>query len=556
MTKFLILAVIVMVVAGGFFIDHSDDGSDYTILESEENIVEGLIIETNDTNPSMGHATEKDQVLKVADGKVSYSVDKSYKYDVPVDLSFQLKDFAPNGYITYFDYTSSELPEEITVTVIDDVYVLNGNYGRTYLDDQIYIGFTDLAIEYDGKTVISVEGHIDVYVSTPDDYGFIETIADLETVDENILGTGGVYTYAVLTADLEEFYAAAIWTWDASKFEGCDIKESQGKIGEVDAIVYTINGASKGFEYKDFKVYTYQGYCLKLYGMVKDDPNGEFFSEFRVVKLYIQEPEPESPYRVLESTDNITEGMRLEINGSLDVAQTASSYTEVDRIDGDTVYYTATTKTDFLEPGVTTLQGDDFGPMGDYIGFNYVAGDIPETVTVTADGNKYTLNGSYEMDYKDFHRQYAFDNLTIELGTESIISVNGGFEIEFTALDGSKDYYSMEASIVTIDGIVTGTGSLIYVMESNIAAKFFYKLSLISYNEDRYEGCTITESYEEFEGITATVYTVNGVTDMAEYQDFDVYVYEGFIIKETGLVKHLFGEEFLQYDNLTDIYVG
>ena len=248
--------------------------------------------------------------------------------------------------------------------------------------------------------------------------------------------------------------------------------------------------------------------------------------------------------------------MRLEINGSLDGAQTASSYTEVDHIDGDTVYYTATTKTDFYEPGVTTLQGDDFGPMGDYIGFNYVAGDIPETVTVTADGNKYTLNGSYEMDYKDFHRQYAFDNLTIELGTESILSVNGGFEIEFTALDGSKDYYSMEASIVTIDGIVTGTGSLIYIMESNIAAKFFYKLSLISYNEDRYEGCTITESYEEFEGITATVYTVNGVTDMAEYQDFNVYVYEGFIIKETGLVKHLFGEEFLQYDNLTDIYVG
>jgi hypothetical protein len=68
----------------------------------------------------------------------------------------------------------------------------------------------------------------------------------------------------------------------------------------------------------------------------------------------------------------------------------------------------------------------------------------------------------------------------------------------------------------------------------------FYGIALVEYDQSKYDGATITDRQEKFGNVDCTIHTVNGtVPDPAVtvYDGYDVYVYDGYIIKYSGKVN-------------------
>ena len=251
------------------------DHGDLTILDSDENIAQGLTItyEIKDSD-GRGHADAKTVVTEVTGDEVKFI--NTYKGRWNNETSIGLESFSKSSFP--FDYTdSSEIPEGVTVKKDGNSYIINGEY--TYFD---YIKYTskDLIITLDGTGAVkSVSGQVtDEYTDTMDE-GNYETITDIFTYR-----TEGSVLYADWEFDgsahcdmaRDEFFAeSVIYTYSPDLYEGATITESTDRIGDLTVKVYTVNGDVQSGEstekYEDYKVYVYGKYIISISGKIDGD---------------------------------------------------------------------------------------------------------------------------------------------------------------------------------------------------------------------------------------------------------------------------------------------
>ena len=254
-----LLAVVVVAAAGAgayyfFFMDHSD----YTLLDSEDNIKAGLTIESDMKSPD-DDMKGKYVVKSVEDTKVTFSYDSTS--EGTSDDVYELSDFKPS--LMDFDYTG-DAPSGVTVVKDGNVYTINGKYTSsiaTYTYD-------NLKITYDGSSVTAVSGWWHTKYTSDSS----ERQVDLSTNDGKVIANFKYTGSGTQEIAKSNFFKAMFISYDASDYYGADIKESKENIGGVNATVYTINGTdSHGDSYDNLKIYTYKGLMIKGDGKI----NGE-----------------------------------------------------------------------------------------------------------------------------------------------------------------------------------------------------------------------------------------------------------------------------------------
>ena len=270
--KIMTIALVVAVIAilgGMLYAMHKDDGKcDYTLLDSSDNVKAGFTAEFESTDHN-GTLHSKRVVEKVEDG---YAYNTLF-YDVNNIESVIEKDrFLPENYA--FDYTSDDLPEGIDVEQVGSVYKITGStegYHTTY----IY----ELSIFYADGKVYNVQGTLKEHYSTDtaDEYGVIT----YETKNE------GVFEYFSYTGWEEwrwsvDTYMEKLGPFDPDSYPGATVED--GRYGGVDVEIYTFNGEKSEIEYKDYKIYVYNGHALKMNGTIID--NGIEYKQNWEMKIY------------------------------------------------------------------------------------------------------------------------------------------------------------------------------------------------------------------------------------------------------------------------------
>ena len=251
---------------------------DLTILDSDENIVQGLTLtyKIEDSN-GKGSADAKTVVTEVTGNDVKFVNTYNGRWNNETDIG--LESFSKSE--TLFDYTdSSEIPEGVTVKKEGDSYIINGGYTEEYGIDYTKYTFKDLIITLDAtEAVKSVSGQMtDEYTYTIDD-GNYEEFTD-------------VYTYrtenSVLYADWEFegsahcditkdgfFEESVIYAFSPDDYQGAAITESSGKLGGLVVKVYTVNGEvdTGGLteKYENYKIYVYGKYIISASGKIDGD---------------------------------------------------------------------------------------------------------------------------------------------------------------------------------------------------------------------------------------------------------------------------------------------
>lgn len=155
-----IIAVIGAAVCGLTIIKGKDTGyaSDYTLLDSDDNVGPGLVITKEVSKGNDYRYTLTSSVNgRHADGRVVYTSE----YSAEAQDSDSFDNYAPNkAGVAWIDYTSSDLPEGITVTVSGNVYTINGKYVKGGQGSTATYTFKDLAINYRQSSVQSVQGKL------------------------------------------------------------------------------------------------------------------------------------------------------------------------------------------------------------------------------------------------------------------------------------------------------------------------------------------------------------------------------------------------------------
>ena len=287
MNKSEILIVVciaaLLIVVGAFFVmptqnNGSVDHGDLTILDSDENIVQGLTLTytIHDSN-GKGNADAKTVVTEVTGDDVKFI--NTYNGRWNNETGIELSSFSKSEF--YFDYTdSSVIPEGVTVKKEGDSYRINGEYIERYDPDYAKYTCKDLIITLDStEAVKSVSGQItDEYTYTID--------------EENYEKYTDVYTYktknSTLYADWEfvgsahcnftrdEFFGeSVIYVFSKDDYEGATITESSEKLGDLVVKVYTVNGevhtGMSTEKYEDYKVYVYGKYIVSVSGKIDGD---------------------------------------------------------------------------------------------------------------------------------------------------------------------------------------------------------------------------------------------------------------------------------------------
>ena len=156
------------------------------------------------------------------------------------------------------------------------MYTIDGKYtfySSTYTYDS-------LKITFDGSFVTSVRGeYSSVY------QGSTSTSSSeykIDTKDGELTGTIRWTNEYSDYCSVAGFYGDMLYAYSDSSYSepGLDVKESKGRVWNVETDHYTINGTtSTSTEYKDFEVDVYNDYILRSEGKV----NGEDY----VLKVYI-----------------------------------------------------------------------------------------------------------------------------------------------------------------------------------------------------------------------------------------------------------------------------
>ena len=282
--KILIVVVVAVVaIAGGvaafLMLGNGSEShdSDYTLLDSNDNIKKGLTIELTGKY-SGGNMESKYVVDSVTDGKVGYSA-KMVAKDVPAGGSITLSYFNPDQF--RFDYTDeSDIPEGIEVKHDGDTYKITGEQKETS-----YGEFTiayDLSIKYVDDEVTAVNGSMEM---TQKREGHIYEIKyNFKMSGDNLKVTGDTNQEDKDECDVDDYYGRAMTEFEMDDYKKAQVVSKDGKYGGVDVTIYTVNGTVGDYEFKDMKIYVYKDYILKEEGKIV--MGGETYDATMTVKVY------------------------------------------------------------------------------------------------------------------------------------------------------------------------------------------------------------------------------------------------------------------------------
>lgn len=269
-TKAVVIAAVVILAlaAGGgvalYIINENSKtpSSDYTLLDKNTNIRAGMYIaEEEDT--VFSEYIKETKVRSVDDKKVTY--EQSIRSKDKIYNTTDFYSFTPLSF--KFDYTSDDIPEGFTVTKSGYTYTIDGKGEVTRNNYTYMLTCTSLKISYTGSSVTEVFGNM-VEESSPTANSTLRTTYDLKTEIGKAyvkLTTEQESTNVVATSD---FYNTACRPYNASDFFGAVITSEEGTYEELSVMVYTVNGNAYGHEYKDFKLYVYQGEILHGEGKI------------------------------------------------------------------------------------------------------------------------------------------------------------------------------------------------------------------------------------------------------------------------------------------------
>ena len=262
--KLLVVILVAAVVVGGvgyyLYQNYQEEstGSDYSLLD-EDKISQGLVCKTV-TEIDGEKSESKATVHSVISGTVKYTVDSSSK-----DSDYKYKgfeDFEPSSYSDVaFDYRdSSAAPTGVYVTSSGNTYTINGT--RTTYSGNEY-KYDSLKIVLDGSTVTSVNGKMTVTYTS---LGQVSTY-DMKTTDGVFKCS---YKYQGSTEKekaVSEFFDDVFTEYDPSEFSGLEVKTDEDyRYDGIKVTKLTVNGSKDGTTYKDFEVYVYKDYILKMEG--------------------------------------------------------------------------------------------------------------------------------------------------------------------------------------------------------------------------------------------------------------------------------------------------
>ena len=261
----VLLAVVIVVAAGGaYYFMTKEKPSDYTILDSSDNIKAGLTIKYNTQMEGTNNIT---YVVDSVDGTTVHYHSDAHQ-TMTADEIWDLSDFAPNGTVIGFDYTTEPYPEGIHVTVSGSEYVLNGTAS---IGTTMTVKLENLVIDYNGASVTSVMGKVNVTVKSATNESTYD--CDLSTQAGTLKGNLTSDTKRTAQIAASDFYGYILLPFSTAILSGTDYQESTGQLGNVTATVYTVNGTnalSQTFE--NVHMYVYDGYILKADGKQNGTP--------------------------------------------------------------------------------------------------------------------------------------------------------------------------------------------------------------------------------------------------------------------------------------------
>ena len=559
MGKFLILAIILAFIAGAYMIIDDDGDSDYTLLDHPENIVPGLTVEIKESYGGYGSYHDVYTVTEVKEDYITYTKDsRTNVYTTGIEEYFA-NDFEPNAKYTCFDYTSSTLPEAVTVEKEGNFYKLNGYVHDRGTGLDLKVVYEDLVIEYDGKNVLFVDGAFDYARESDDDSAYNWEEAHVVTMADTITGICERIDKETFTCDTDAFYDVLFIEWNPDYYKGCEIVESQGRYGGVDVDIYTINGPTEKVEYEDFKVIVYDDYFIKVMGYLKFGVLTELVPmNYNVNINVVPIPEPVTGLKLLDSADNIVPGMTIETDWLTgDNEATYHETTVVNSVVDGEVEYTNEVKTEYVEVGARTYDLIDFEPNGFYINFDYTSGTIPEGVNVYKVDDTYTLDGKFTVTIEEFNVTTAFKDLAIIYDGKEVKAVDGTVDIDAVPVKlGSTDRYVESATLEMVGDFLSGYGDSFSRYTATVDQDKFYETVIEAYDPVFYKGCVIKESKTIYEGVEVNVYDIEGDVDFYSFKDFEVFEYNGFEILNQGLVATEIHPDFTKFEFTVNVYIA
>jgi len=266
--KILIIAVVAIVAIGGgvaafLMLGNGSDSndSDYTLLDSNDNIKKGLTIE-HTGKYSGGDMERKYVVDSVSGGKVGYS-EKAVAKNVPAGSTITLANFYPDKFS--FDYTDeSDIPEGVEVKHDGDTYKITGEQKDTSYGERTVV--YDLSIKYADDEVTAVNGSMEMIQKNGS--SIYEMKYKFTMSGDKLKVTGDTKQEDKDECDVDDYYSRAMTNFDMDDYKGAQVTSKDGKYGGVDVKIYTVNGTVDNYEYKDVKIYVYKDYVLKQEGKI------------------------------------------------------------------------------------------------------------------------------------------------------------------------------------------------------------------------------------------------------------------------------------------------
>ena len=253
-----VVAFVILAFAGTYAIAY-EPASDYTLLDSMDNIQPGLTCKMNENMSDWSRSSST--VVKEVDGDVGvFSQEFREEALIFQDGMYVIWEFDP-GFFD-FDYTDEEeIPESVSVSVSGNEYTLNGSYN----DGMNNATYRSLRIVVEDGEAVDVSGALKYDYEGKN----LSEHCDIECKTEGgvLLVKGTVTEKAQCTEEIDYFWDMALNYFVPEDYSELDITESDEKCGNVTAHVYTMNGEMYGHTFENLKCYTYQGYTLKITGV-------------------------------------------------------------------------------------------------------------------------------------------------------------------------------------------------------------------------------------------------------------------------------------------------
>jgi len=230
----------------------------------------------------------------------------------------------------------------------------------------------------------------------------------------------------------------------------------------------------------------------------------------------------DSQYTLLDSNDNISVGMVIEIKGYQEPMDVDTVDTVTSVADG-TVTYTEVSKMTMknFEEAPTPL--NTFAPGGSRVYFDYTDPDnYPEGITVTVDGNKYTINGTYAL------MGISYEAFTIVYDGENVSSVSGKYLYKVSQTAATTYEYK------TTDGKLYAKMNFDSESTETCSVDKFYEETVTKFDKSQYSGMEIKERNGKYGGVSVTIYTLNGTYEGQQYKNVEMYTYHSYMIHAEG----------------------